>query len=57
MKGLLSEKLAKDKLAKVQNKYVRPDNCTNLVAVKINKQVCQQLRQETKNNDLAFQKA
>jgi len=41
----------------VQNKYLRPENCTNLVAPKINKQVWQQLRQETRNNDSAFQKA
>lgn len=39
VKSLLSEKLAKDKLAEVQNKYLRPDNYTNLVAPKINKQV------------------
>ena len=41
----------------MQNKYLRPENCTNLVAPKINKQVWQQLRQETRNNDSAFQKA
>lgn len=57
MKSLLSEKLTKDKLAEVQNKYLRPENCTDLVAPKINKQIWQQLRQETKNNDSAFQKA
>ena len=57
VKSLLLEKLPKDKLAEVQNKYLRPENCTNLVAPKINKQVWQQLRQETRNNDSAFQKA
>jgi len=54
--SLLSEKLAKDKSAEVQNKFLRPENCTNLVAPKINNQVWQQLRQETKNNESAFQK-
>ena len=57
VKSLLTEKLTKGKLAKVQNKYLRPENCTNLVAPKINKQIWQQLRQETRNNDSAFQKA
>ena len=41
----------------MQSKYLRPENCTNLVAPKVNKQIWQQLRQETKNNDSAFQKA
>ena len=40
----------------VQAKYLRPENCTNLVAPKINKQIWQQLRQETRNSDSAFQK-
>ena len=57
VKSLLTEKLTKEKLAEVQNKYLRPENCTNLVAPKINKQIWQQLRQETRNNDSAFQKA
>ena len=58
VKSRLLEKLPKEKLAEVQNKYLRPENCTNLVAPpKINKQIWQQLPQETKNNDSAFQKA
>ena len=57
VKSVLLEKLPKDKLAEVQNKCLRPENCTNLVAPKINNLVCQQLRQETKNNDSASQKA
>ena len=57
VKSLLTEKVAKDKLTEVQNKYCRPENCTNLVAPKINKQIWQQLRQETRNNDSAIQKA
>ena len=57
VKSLLTEKLTKEKLAEVQNKYLRPENCTNLVAPKINKQIWQQLRQETRKNDSAFQKA
>ena len=56
VKSLLLEKLPKDKLEEVQSKYLRPENCTNLVAPKINKQIWQQLRQETRNNDSAFQK-
>ena len=57
MKSLLTKKLTKGTLAEVQNKYLRPENCTNFVAPKINKQIWQQLRQETRNNDSAFQKA
>ena len=57
VKSLLTEKVAKDKLTEVQNKYCRPENCTNLVAPKINKQIWQQLRQDTRNNDSAIQKA
>ena len=57
VKSLLLEKRPKDKLVEVQNKCLRPENCTNLVAPKINKQVWQQLCQETRNNDSAFQKA
>ena len=57
VKSLLLEKLPKDKLAEVQNKYLRPENCTKLVAPTINKQIWQQLRRETRNNDSAFQKA
>ena len=43
----LAEKLTKEKLAKVQSKYLRPENCTNLVAPKINKQIWQQFLPET----------
>ena len=57
VKSLLNEKLPKEKLSEVQAKYLRPENCTNLVAPKINKQIWQQLRQETRNTDSAFQKA
>ena len=57
MRSLLTEKLTKEKLAEVQNKYLRPENCTNLVEPKINKQIWQQLRLETRNNDSAFEKA
>ena len=28
VKSLLTEKLTKEKLAEVQNKYLRPENCT-----------------------------
>ena len=45
VKSLLLEKLPKDKLEEVQNKSLRPENCTNLVAPKINKQIWQQLCQ------------
>ena len=56
VKSLLNEKLPKEKLNEVQAKYLRPENCTNLVAPKINKQIWQQLRQETRNTDSAFHK-
>ena len=39
VESLLTEKLTKEKLAEVQNKYLRPENCTNLVAPNINKQI------------------
>ncbi|XP_028394531.1 uncharacterized protein LOC114518732 [Dendronephthya gigantea] len=55
--GLLQDKLPKEKLAEVQPKYLRPENCPHLVAPKVNKQVWQQMRQETRNTDSALQKA
>ena len=48
--------MAKDKLDSVQGKYLKPQNCDNLVVPKINKPVWQQLKQETRNIDSAFQK-
>ncbi|CAB4030930.1 Poly P3, partial [Paramuricea clavata] len=53
---LLTEKLTKEKLEPVQDKYLKPENCENLVAPKINKPIWQQLKQETKNTDSTFQK-
>ena len=53
---LLTEKLTKEKLEPVQQKYLRPGNCKNLVTPKINKPIWQQLKQETKNTDSVFQK-
>ena len=55
--GLLKDKLPKEKLQEVQPKYVRPENCPNLVPPKVNKQIWQQMRQETRNADSALQKA
>ena len=56
MQSLLNEKLPKEKLDAVQKEYLRPENCTNVVAPKINKQIWQQLKQDTKNRDSALQK-
>ena len=53
---LLTEKLTKERLEPVQQKYLRPENCENLVTPKINKPIWQQLKQETKNTDSVFQK-
>lgn len=55
--SLLKDKLPKEKISALQDKYLKPDNCPNLVAPKINKQMWQQLHQETRNADSAFQKA
>lgn len=55
--SLLKDKLPKEKLSGLQENYLRPDNCPNLVAPKINKQIWQQLHQETRNSDSALQKA
>jgi len=55
--SLLEDKLPKDKISGLQDKYLKPANCINLVAPKINKQMWQQLHQETKNADSSFQKA
>ena len=52
VKSLLLAKLPKDKLAEVQNKYLRPENCTNLVAPKINKQIWQQLRRDRRQGTM-----
>ena len=54
--GLLKDKLPKEKLQEVQPQYVRPENCPNLVAPKVNKQIWQQMRQDTRNADSALQK-
>eukprot|EP00794_Sanderia_malayensis_P002378 gene2378-2741_t len=56
MQRLLNEKLPKEKLDAVQKAHLRPENCTNVVAPKINKQIWQQLKQDTKNRDSALQK-
>ncbi len=55
--GLISDKVPKEKLDQLQNKYLRPENCPWLMPPKVNKQIWQQLRQETRNSDSAFQKA
>ena len=39
VKGLLNDKLPEQKFQEVQSQYVRPENCSNLVAPKVNKQV------------------
>ena len=44
-------------MQKYKANILGPGNCTNVVAPKININVWQQLRQETKNNGSAFQKA
>ena len=49
---LLKDKLSKEKLELVHDKYLKAQNCGNLVAPKINKQ----LKQGTKNTDSACQK-
>ena len=49
--------LLNEKLKKLQSKYLRPDNCSNLGAPKINEQIWQQLRQETRNSHSSFYKA
>ncbi|KAK3731169.1 hypothetical protein QZH41_005847 [Actinostola sp. cb2023] len=53
---LLKERLPKEKLAQIQEKYLRPENCANLVAPKVNKQVWSQLKPDTKNTDSSLQK-
>ena len=53
---LLTDKLTKDKLESVQDKYLKPENCGDLIAPKINKPIWQQLKQETRNTDSVFQK-
>ncbi len=55
--SLLKDKLLKEKLAEVQAKYTRLENCPNLVSPKVNKQIWQQMRQETRNTDSSLQKA
>ena len=37
--GLLNDKLPEQKFQEVQSQYVRPENCSNLVAPKVNKKV------------------
>ena len=54
--GLINDKLPKEKLAQLQEKYLRPENCPFFLPPRINKQLWQQLRQETRNADSALQK-
>ena len=42
--GFLKDKVPKEKLQEVQPKYVRPENCPNLVPPKANKQIRQHMR-------------
>jgi len=56
MQSLVNEKLPKEKLDALQRDYLRPENCPDLVAPKINKQIWQQLKQDTKNRDSSLQK-
>ena len=56
MQSLVNEKLPKEKLDALQRDYLRPENCLDLVAPKINKQIWQQLRQDRKNRDSSLQK-
>ena len=55
--GLINDKVPKEKLDQLQDKYLRPENCPWLMPPKVNKHIWQQLRQETRNSDSAFQKA
>ncbi len=54
---LCTDHLPKTKLDEVLEKYARPDNCTLLVAPKINKIVWQQLKQPVRTADGLRQKA
>ncbi len=55
--GLINDRVPKEKLDQSQDKYLRPENCPWLMPPKVNKQIWQQLRQETRNSDFAFQRA
>ena len=52
----MNEKLPKEKFDALQRDYLRPENCPDLFAPKINKQIWQQLKQDTKNRDSSLQK-
>ena len=54
--GLINEKVPEEKLAHLQETYLRPNNCPYLISPRINKQIWQQLRQETHNSYFAFEK-
>ena len=56
MQNLVNEKLPKEKLDALQRDYLRSENCPDLVAPKITKQIWQQLKQDTKNRDSSLQK-
>jgi hypothetical protein len=43
---LLTEKLTKEKLELVQDKYLKPENCNNFAALQNNKPIWQQLKKE-----------
>ena len=54
--GLCKDQLPKAKLEAVLEKYRRPENCTNLVAPKVNKVVWQQLKQTVRTADNGLQR-
>ncbi|XP_031549134.1 uncharacterized protein LOC116286708 [Actinia tenebrosa] len=54
---LVKEKLPKSKLDDLMSKYLRPENCKLLVSPKVNRAVWNQLSQNTKATDRAFQKS
>ena len=49
MQSLVNDKLTKKTLDALQRDYLRPENCPDLVAPMSNKQIWQQLKQDTKN--------
>jgi hypothetical protein len=40
--SLLRDRLTKEKLSEVQSQYIKPENCPNLVAPKVSKQIWQE---------------
>ena len=56
VEGLINNKLPKEKMDGLREKYLRPGNCKLLAVPKTNRAVWNQLKDATKNGEIGMQK-